>query len=200
MERVKTPAELQQEESDAAMARQMQKDMDRRDAERAKAAAAAAAKKQSAPGPANQHAAPRDDGVVQVPCRACTFLNDVRKPVAGKKYTCAQCSTPLPMPDNLPQAKKAKEPKLEKCKICASVNRVPDKKADTALCGACYQQLGSSLEVQTPKAAAPVEQMRTVQIRCGQCSAVNAVQVSADAKVVQFECGACTTINEVSLE
>ncbi|EPY33918.1 hypothetical protein STCU_01848 [Strigomonas culicis] len=78
------------------------------------------------------------------------------------------------------------------------------------LCGSCFQELGSKLTPQDAvpqqqqgqeqeQAQPPVEESRTVQVRCGQCSAVNAVQVLIDATVIQFECGSCDTINEVSL-
>lgn len=197
MDPQKTEAELkkEQEEADAAMARQLQAEMD---AERA-SAAPPSRPEQRPPAGQPQQAPTMNNGVLTVACPACTFLNEIPNAVSGRKYACKQCSTPLPLPSNLSERK---EPRMVQCNTCHSINRVPDRKADAALCGACYQQLGSSVE-DPPAAAtaphAPTPETRTVQIRCGQCSAVNAVHVASDAKVMQFECGGCSTINEVNL-
>lgn len=38
-----------------------------------------------------------------------------------------------------------------------------------------------------------------MQVRCGQCGAINAVKVSSTAKSIQFLCGNCEIVNEVAL-
>ncbi|CAD2218394.1 hypothetical protein AGDE_01658 [Angomonas deanei] len=189
MEGGKTDAQRAQEAADEQLAKQLQEEMNNAQPEAAR------------PQPAG-------DSVV-ISCAACTFDNVIKKPIAGVEYKCTQCRTPLKLPAHLaaevPRHPHGPNPPVRKeniieCSICKTANRVPNRKSDAILCGACYQELGSKLQKEAPKQSPKVEETRTLQVRCGQCSAVNAVQAQADAKVIQFECGSCETTNEVSLE
>eukprot|EP00796_Vickermania_ingenoplastis_P010199 gene10199-7147_t len=82
------------------------------------------------------------------------------------------------------------------CPTCHTKNAIPSRRADVYLCGACNKQLKKS-----PQQPAPIpEAFITLQVQCGQCSAVNEVQVRSNATSVQFKCGNCESINEAELE
>lgn len=187
MESQKSETQLEQEASDAMLARQLQEQMDREEQEAAARASAGANLPPAAPTPV------MENGTLTVACTACTFINEIPNAVPGKRYRCKQCRTALPTPA-APLAPK-EEPGTIECSVCHLLNRIPKEKSDAILCGACYQQLAPPQQETAP----PQGGTRTVQVRCGQCSAVNAVQVNADAVVVQFECGSCETVNEVAL-
>ncbi|KEG12171.1 hypothetical protein DQ04_01931070 [Trypanosoma grayi] len=176
---------LKQEESDAAMARQLHEEIN-----------GSAATHQPTTGMPNQ-----PSGIATAQCTVCTFVNTFSEVVPGTQYTCIQCHGILPFPTVHANADTSRgKQKLMNCTACHSLNRIPRGKFDAVLCGGCCRQLKDtppSNEVSHPQVTPPAT--RRVQVRCGECSSINAVQVGMDVTDVRFECGSCQTINEVSL-
>lgn len=208
----KTKEQIRQEESDAALARRLQGELD------AETNAAASVPPQAAdtsatPGPTI------NNGVVTVACGKCTFLNEIKEPTVGKKYACIQCRTPLPIPESMMRTEsktmqRQNKPKTLECWDCGNINEIPNVQCDAFLCGCCHHALTERVQ-QPPRQTAPAPapapahaprsvpkqepQKKSVQVRCGQCSSVNVVEVDSDARTIRFECGVCEVVNEVSL-
>lgn len=203
-ERQKTESELKQEESDAALARQLQEELDADSGTPQPPVSAAAVAVNDA-----QQATESD--VIDIPCPVCTFINSVRPSPSKTNWSCSQCGqslndSPAPPMNSEREARRGnRNEDLVECQICHCLNRMPTRKSDAVLCGGCYQALGSSLNSPSTgggaaTAASASKKERVVQVRCGQCNAVNALNVASDLKEIQFECGGCSTVNTVSLE
>lgn len=91
------------------------------------------------------------------------------------------------------------------CSTCRTKNAIPPQKADAYLCGVCNKQLKEHTSQTTTSAPSSIpasttkEKMISLQVQCGECSAVNEVQVQSNATSVQFKCGDCQSINEAEL-
>jgi hypothetical protein len=116
------------------------------------------------------------------------------------------------------------------CQNCRSLNTVPIGATTQFMCGTCHRVLGfnqgpgaagapppavsprpapagqqspQQQPVPAPGAGGPILQgtvTRTVQVRCGQCSTVNAVKQPPNGSTkLEFLCGSCRATNEVSL-
>jgi len=101
------------------------------------------------------------------------------------------------------------------CQNCRCANTVPVGATTQFMCGNCYRVLTFNQNAMVPPAAAPLSPplpaqtglgggggvlqgtvQRTVQVRCGQCSAINSVKQGASPKI-EFICGSCRATNEV---
>ncbi|CCW72139.1 unnamed protein product [Phytomonas sp. Hart1] len=190
MEDKKDEARIQQEESDAILARHLQEEFDKLNEANAMHNVESNNTAQCSESPQKS----LSNEVLTVPCPECTFNNNISNPVSGKHYACEQCYTQLLVPNS--SSKEQEPPQIIECSVCHVKNIIPSKKVDALLCGACYQQLADPT---TAISEDSTKEKRSVQIRCGQCSAINLVQVASNANVIQFECGGCQSINEVSL-
>ncbi|CCW65571.1 unnamed protein product [Phytomonas sp. EM1] len=190
MESQKDESRIQQEESDAILARHLQEEFDKLN------------EADAMQNVRSEDTVPRSEplrkssvnNVLTVPCPECTFNNEILNPVSGKCYKCIQCYTQLNVPSSC--TKEEEHPQVRECPACHLKNIIPSRKADALLCGACYQQL---VEPSSPISEQSTQEVRSVQIRCGECSAINLVQVTSNLNCIQFECGGCTSINEVAL-
>lgn len=194
-----------QEVSDAAFARQLQEELNHPDEPIPRSLPAAVEGPDNRSPESAQSAVSTAHNELSISCPACTFLNQLSGPFESKQQRCCQqCRTPIPIPKEYLRNPRKRDDvsQFTSCKFCHCLNRMPKKKADAFLCGACYQELGSSMKEDNCTLNSGVvnaNDLRTVQVRCGRCSAVNAVQVDSKAAVVQFECGGCSTVNEVKL-
>ncbi|RNF09936.1 uncharacterized protein Tco025E_06889 [Trypanosoma conorhini] len=176
---------LQQEESDSALARQLHEEI-------------------NGPGlsqPAAGSIPNETSAAKSIACPACTFVNVFTDILPGRSYTCKQCLTvlPDPTPNETWNASNSKQ-EMVLCAACRCLNRIPLGKFDAIVCGTCCHELKSkkpASEVQPPQTV-PAS-TRPIQVRCGECSSINALQVGRDVTNVRFECGSCQTVNEVSL-
>ncbi|GET88548.1 hypothetical protein, conserved [Leishmania tarentolae] len=215
MDRTKTDSELQQEQSDELFARQLHEQLCNSDSvehavppqrgtsKAVQEAADADFARQLQEEIYRQEAAvstdnPRqtEDNRITVECPTCTFINYMKPSSSSKHWRCAQCHGPLK--ENASHPGHISHRDLVECRVCHCLNKLPSKKSDAILCGACYQELGS-----TPNTASTVEReesQRTVQLRCGQCSVINAVTVGVDVKKLEFLCGGCGVLNTMTLE
>ncbi|TPP47001.1 hypothetical protein CGC21_2355 [Leishmania donovani] len=172
------PSKSVQEAADAAYARQLQQEIDR----------------QEAATDAGDSRASEDK--IPVECPACTFVNYMKPSSSSNHWKCAQCSRPLM--ENVSYSGHVSHKDLVECRVCHSLNKLPTKKSDAVLCGGCYQELGSTLS-SVPHVESE-ENQRTVQLRCGQCSVINAVTVGVNVKRLEFICGGCGVLNTMTLE
>ncbi|ORC87937.1 uncharacterized protein TM35_000191810 [Trypanosoma theileri] len=179
---------LQQEESDAALARQLHQEINGPDG------SANPSKSETNPN--------RTQGGITLECPACTFINSYNDIVPGVRYTCEQCHTPLSLASTQnPSVLSTNEKKLVKCNLCECLNKIPNGTYDAILCGGCSHELkkGQTQNNSQPQQSHS-ETTRRIQVRCGECGSVNAVQVGNDVFNVRFECGSCQVVNEVSLQ
>ncbi|CAJ04313.1 conserved hypothetical protein [Leishmania major strain Friedlin] len=173
------PSKSVQEAADAAYARQLQQEIDLQEAATDVGASRAS-----------------DEDKIPVECPACTFVNYMKPSRSSKHWKCAQCSGPLM--ENASHSSPVSHKDLVECRVCHSLNKLPSTKSDVVLCGGCYQELGLPLSSASPVESE--ENQRTVQLRCGQCSVINAVTVGAKVKRLEFICGGCGVLNTMTLE
>ncbi|KAF8295525.1 hypothetical protein C3747_22g53 [Trypanosoma cruzi] len=176
---------LQQEESDSALARRLHEEIN---------------------GPGNVQPGAgsipnQASGVKLIECPACTFINNITEFVPGRSYTCEQCFTPLSVPaSNETIDAPDSNQKMVMCNACQYMNRIPLGNFDAIVCGACCHKLKGKTPVsETQHPQLPPASTRPLQVRCGECSSINALQVGMEVSTVRFECGSCQTVNEVSL-
>ncbi|KAH9600554.1 hypothetical protein LSM04_009069 [Trypanosoma melophagium] len=179
---------LQQEDSDAALARQLHQEINGPDGGSVTSAV-----------DTNPN---RIDGGVSLECPACTFINVYNDTVPGVRYTCAQCHTALSANSTQnPGETSANEKKLVKCNLCECLNKIPNGTYDAILCGGCSHELKKDQAAKKSQPQqSPPQTTRRIQVRCGECGSVNAVQVGNDVFNIRFECGSCQVVNEVSLQ
>lgn len=173
------PSKSVQEAADAAFARQLQEEIDRQEAATGTGASGAS-----------------EEYKIPVECPACTFVNYMKPSSSSKEWKCAQCSRTLM--ENVLHSGHVSHNDLVECKVCHSLNKLPSKKSDAVLCGGCYQEL--VLTLNTASSVENEENQRTVQLRCGQCSVINAVTVGVSVKRLEFICGGCGVLNTMTLE
>lgn len=89
--------------------------------------------------------------------------------------------------------------KMVECSSCHTKNSLPLVKADVFLCGECNKQLKTAQGPSSSPSPLQSVQEVTLQIQCGQCNAVNEVQIQSNVSSVQFKCGNCDSINEATL-
>ncbi|ESL08570.1 hypothetical protein TRSC58_03725 [Trypanosoma rangeli SC58] len=176
---------LKQEEIDSALARRLHEEINGAEAAN----------------PAVGSNSNQTSGAKRIACPACTFVNTFSDIVSGHTYTCEQCLTDLPAftPNenrNLSNDKR----KVIMCTVCRCLNRIPEGKYDAVVCGTCSHELKSKkAESDVNSSQTTPALTRSLQVRCGECSSINALRVGMDVSTLRFECGSCQTVNEVSL-
>jgi hypothetical protein len=186
MSRTKTQAELDQEDRDAALARQLQLEADQADAQRvAQQAPPVPGRGPVAPPPDAARRAPADGGMfgnVQLPraprvrCTNCRAYNLIDPAKAHLQQICGRCRKLLPPLGRAPPTAAPPVP-------------VPGGGGGSSGAGG---DDGGVLQ------GTVAEQQ--VQARCGQCSAINALPLGrrVPGSTISFKCGCCGAINRVT--
>ncbi|RNF00357.1 hypothetical protein TraAM80_07650 [Trypanosoma rangeli] len=176
---------LNQEEIDSALARQLHEEINGAET----------------PNPALGSNSNQTSGAKLIACPACTFVNTFSDIVPGHTYTCEQCFTDIPVstPNENRNASDDKQ-KTIMCTVCRCLNRIPQGNYDAIVCGTCCHELKSKkAESEVNPSQTTPAPTRPLQVRCGECSSINALRVGRDVSTLRFECGSCQTVNEVSL-
>ena len=210
-------AQLEQEERDMALARQLQAEEEqvqsqRRQQQQQHPQQQQQQQQQQAYYPSPSHPA---GTTVTLSCPNCHALNHVAIAQQGLQHMCGSCHRLLPPATGAgvsrapAQQQKASQggPAQMVCPSCNTMNQVAQRNMNGPtqfVCGSCRTMLSMPAPAPAPQqrqaAVAPaapdgVEQGVLIhKVRCGRCPSVNAVKGGSGT---QFRCGSCSTINEI---
>jgi phage FluMu protein Com len=197
MSRVKTQAEIDQEARDEALARQLSEEYERQAQE--------------------QQQQQQQQQYEHRPHAQRSSSRGGQDGYPGHQYSMHQQGAPRP---HSPRGNQIL------CGNCRAINNIVAKPEAQQLCGHCHrvlvkptatpqQQQQQQPQQQAPPAAAPSGSEggiiqgtvlpTSVQVKCGQCAAVNAIPAPAPAanggepQVISFRCGQCQAVNQVSV-
>lgn len=185
MQRQKTAEELEQERRDEEFARQLQVEMMAENANTyANNGVRQAPPQQSyAPPPA---AAPTS----RVTCQYCRSMNNIPINAGTTQFLCGHCKRLLGF--NQGPVSVTQQQQLAAYQNASNypAAQIPQQQQQ--------QRPQSAVNNNQPIYQGSVQGPTTIQVRCGQCSVVNAVQRQKPGSL-QFMCGSCQSVNEVNV-
>ena len=181
MYREKRPEELDQERADEALARRMQEEMN--------AEAGARGVFPSGPGGAPQQFS-------RITCQSCRSINNIPVNSTTNQFLCGHCRRLLAFNQGPAEVERIQREQMQQ-----QHRQTPPQQQPEAV---SQQPPNRQIPTDQPPAQPRVLQgsslvPQTVQVRCGHCQMVNAIQKQRSG-VLQFMCGECRSLNEVNVQ
>lgn len=171
MHREKRPEELDQERADEALARRLQEELN--------AEAGARGVFPTGPGGSAQQ-------VSRITCQGCRSINNIPVNSTTNQFLCGHCKRLLAFNQGPAEVERIQR----ELQQSAQRQSPPPPSAP--------QQRPPPAQ-QAPQVLQGASLVQTVQVRCGHCQMVNAIQKQRPG-VLQFMCGECRSLNEVNVQ
>ena len=219
MQRTKTGDELEQERSDAEFARKLHEEMMAEENERQQSAAAAAAyaaqqnyspansspEQNFHPSPAPQRTASPGGASGRITCQFCRSQNNIPAGVGTEQFLCGYCKRILIFNQGPDVAARQNNMGASSNSITGGSNGnnndYPGLNPSAMVQNNHHQSrpAPNTIDTSQPILQGNVAPPANVQVRCGQCSVVNAVPRPRSGNTLQFMCGSCQSVNEVNI-